>query len=61
MVSHDNITWTGNNMMRNYVSLGYKDRMLSYLPLSHIAAQLLDIHIPLLSGLCVYFAQPDAL
>jgi long-chain-fatty-acid--CoA ligase ACSBG len=61
MISHDNITWTSGNMVANYVDCTYTDRMLSYLPLSHIAAQLLDIHVPIQTGVCVYFAQPDAL
>lgn len=35
--------------------------IVSYLPLSHIAAQILDIFLPLMGGLSVYFAQPDAM
>ena len=34
---------------------------LSYLPLSHIAAQICDIFGPIAIGGTVYFAQPDAL
>ena len=34
---------------------------LSYLPLSHIAAQITDIWIALVSGSTVYFAQPNVL
>jgi len=34
---------------------------LSYLPLSHVAAQIVDIYCPLLYAASVYFAQPDAL
>lgn len=34
---------------------------ISYLPLSHIAGQVVDIIIPALVGSCVWFAQPDAL
>lgn len=42
--------------------LGYaEDVVLSYLPLSHVAAQLLDIHLPISCAATVYFAQPDAL
>ena len=35
--------------------------MVSYLPLSHIAAQVADIYIPLTYGSTVHFARPDAL
>ena len=34
---------------------------ISYLPLSHAAAQLFDIYVPIVNGATVYFAQPDAL
>lgn len=37
------------------------DHMISYLPLSHVAAQMMDIHAPLHCGLTIHFAQPDAL
>ena len=61
MISHDNVTWTANNVMELIHGISPADRMVSYLPLSHIAAQMIDIHCPLLSGACVYFAKPDAL
>ncbi len=35
--------------------------MISYLPLSHVAAQMMDIHAALHTGLTIHFAQPDAL
>ena len=61
MISHDNVTWVTQNMVENYVDFNPEDRLLSYLPLSHIAAQIMDIHGPLISGAQTYFAQPDAL
>lgn len=61
MISHDNATWTAKVANHEMGGLGPDDRILSYLPLSHIAAQMLDIHAPMASGMCVYFAQPDAL
>jgi long-chain-fatty-acid--CoA ligase ACSBG len=39
----------------------HTERSITYLPLSHIAAQMLDIHGPMSMGSHVYFAQPDAL
>jgi long-chain-fatty-acid--CoA ligase ACSBG len=61
MISHDNITWTGQNFLDHVMPCNYEERIVSYLPLSHIAGQLIDIYFPLLIGGCTYFAQPDAL
>jgi long-chain-fatty-acid--CoA ligase ACSBG len=61
MLSHDNITWTTTRMTQDYLELNQADRIVSYLPLSHIAAQLIDIYVPLTVGAAVYFAQLDAL
>ncbi len=61
MISHDNITWTAQNIIDHYMKLDQNERVVSYLPLSHIAAQLIDIYAMLLLGGCTYFAQPDAL
>ena len=63
MVTNDNITWTVATMLL-VTRKGYMDGsdcMISYLPLSHIAAQMLDMHMPLKTGTQIYFAQPDAL
>jgi long-chain-fatty-acid--CoA ligase ACSBG len=60
MISHDNITWTTAALLER-VSLDHRERMISYLPLSHIAAQILDIHGPLNAGYQIFFARPDAL
>ena len=59
----DNITWTAQTMLLATVkgSLDNSDIIISYLPLSHIAAQMLDMHAPMKSGAQIYFAQPDAL
>ena len=61
MISHDNITWTAQNIIDNYLDLNHTDRAISYLPLSHIAAQLIDIFAMMQLGACSYFARPDAL
>ena len=39
----------------------FEERSVSYLPLSHIAGQMLDIYMAITVGGTVYFAQPDAL
>eukprot|EP00605_Chrysophyceae_sp_TOSAG23-4_P001818 GSChrysophyteH1.ASY1.ANO1.2008.1 assembled CDS len=61
MISHDNVTWTTKNMLTYYGDFNHEDRVCSYLPLSHIAAQIVDIHVPMGLGACTYFCQPDAL
>ncbi len=61
MISHDNVTWTVKNLLDNYMDVNHTERIVSYLPLSHIAAQMIDVHAPMYVGGCTYFAQPDAL
>ena len=64
MISHDNVTWTTKANMDHQPAITSGDlRVVSYLPLSHIAAQIVDIHSPmagLLLGLKaeVHFARP---
>ncbi|XP_076007427.1 long-chain-fatty-acid--CoA ligase ACSBG2-like [Genypterus blacodes] len=64
MLSHDNITWTANSTCR-HVNLSDASRtqetVVSYLPLSHIAAQMVDIWVTMKIGGVTHFAQPDAL
>jgi long-chain-fatty-acid--CoA ligase ACSBG len=63
MITNDNVTWTVSTMLlitrRGFMD--NSDHMISYLPLSHIAAQMLDMHMPLSTGCQIHFAQPDAL
>ncbi len=61
MISHDNVVWTTGVMGEAYIDINHTDRVCSYLPLSHIAAQIIDLHIPMRTGACTYFCQPDAL
>jgi long-subunit acyl-CoA synthetase (AMP-forming) len=56
MLSHDNLTWTIKQVI-DLVGLGADDRLISYLPLSHIAEQLISIHGPMARGACTYFAE----
>ena len=37
------------------------DVLVSYLPLSHVAAQVLDMIVPLMRGATVYFTPPHAI
>jgi len=70
MVTHDNLTWTAKALVlsaSDFGCAGTEERMISYLPLSHIAAQILDIISPIvltatLKENCrIIFARPDAL
>lgn len=63
MITHDNITWTVRAML-SFVPGGMldnNDHIISFLPLSHVAAQMLDMHMPMQTGAQCHFAQPDAL
>ncbi|XP_037679882.1 long-chain-fatty-acid--CoA ligase ACSBG2 isoform X2 [Choloepus didactylus] len=64
MLSHDNITWLAGAAARdcNLCCPPVKQEVvISYLPLSHIAAQMMDLWIPIKVGGLTFFAQPDAL
>ena len=70
MVSHDNALWTCEAGLAHHAELaneGFSCRVVSFLPLSHIAAQVTDIFAPIFyagtRGLpsTTYFARPDAL
>jgi long-chain acyl-CoA synthetase len=56
MLSHHNLTWTSHQMV-SIAKPTADDVLLSYLPLSHIAEQVLTIYCPLFSGTQVYFAS----
>ncbi|XP_058493989.1 long-chain-fatty-acid--CoA ligase ACSBG2-like isoform X1 [Solea solea] len=64
MLSHDNLTWTA---LSTSIHVNLTDTTrgqevgVSYLPLSHIAAQMVDIWIAMKIGGATYFAEPDAL
>jgi long-subunit acyl-CoA synthetase (AMP-forming) len=55
MLSHDNITWTAQAAV-NLVAGKPEDQVISYLPLSHIAEQVVSLHGPMNYGACVTFA-----
>ncbi|HEU4990698.1 MAG TPA: AMP-binding protein [Gemmatimonadaceae bacterium] len=56
MLSHDNVVWTAGT---GIAALGIRagDNILSYLPLSHIAEQIVSIFGPVNFGGCTWFAQ----
>ncbi|XP_069379537.1 long-chain-fatty-acid--CoA ligase ACSBG2-like isoform X3 [Paralichthys olivaceus] len=61
MLSHDNLTWTARTAS-TLVDFTYGVEVLvSYLPLSHVAAQMIDMWLTMVFAGTVYFADPDAL
>ena len=62
MLSHDNIVWTTKTIV-DMVNLNTTniEKIVSYLPLSHIAAQMIDIYMPLICAGETWFAEPTAL
>ena len=62
-ITNDNITWTTNVITTTlkFKKTTPEDSVISYLPVSHIAAQILDMYSPVLGGFQVFFGEPDAL
>jgi len=54
-LTHRNLIWTARTGTREVIGRRHDDRQLSYLPLAHIAEQMLALHIPLQHGGCIYF------
>ena len=66
MLSHDNIVWITVEMMEIVAQerpelIGPQNRLVSYLPLSHIAGLQGDLIIHMFNSCEIYFARPDAL
>jgi len=56
MITHDNITWTTQQAV-NLLKANHDDQVLSYLPLSHIAEQMISLYAPILCGATAWFAE----
>jgi len=56
MLSHHNVTWTAGRVADAY-SVNAHDDLISYLPLSHIAEQVVSLHSPMGVGGCSWFAE----
>ena len=64
MLSHDSMIWESTlifDLLDDYMKITDDERVVSYLPLSHVAAQSIDLLGAVTSGTKVYFARPDAL
>lgn len=62
MLTHDNFTFDANAVTRRFDNLEWGNEVfVSYLPLSHVAAQILDVYLSIWVAGTVYFADKDAL
>jgi long-subunit acyl-CoA synthetase (AMP-forming) len=56
MITHDNATWTARQAVAS-TGARPKDELISYLPLSHIAEQVVSLFVPLTVGCTTWFAE----
>uniref|UniRef100_A0A8B9LE99 long-chain-fatty-acid--CoA ligase n=1 Tax=Astyanax mexicanus TaxID=7994 RepID=A0A8B9LE99_ASTMX len=61
MLSHDNITWIANASGMVIGTKMKEESLVSYLPLSHVAAQVYDLWVSMKFAGTTHFAEPDAL
>ena len=59
MISHDNITWSSRLVVEQAGQ--NQERLLSYLPLSHVAAFMSNCLVSIFAANEVHFADPNAL
>jgi len=55
MLSHHNLAWSARTGLSTF-QVDRQDVMVSYLPLSHIAEQMLTIYVAITAGMKIYFA-----
>ena len=58
-MSHDNITWSSKIAVATYG--WHKETFMSFLPMSHVAAQILDNYLSPTCGGTLYYADKDCL
>ena len=56
MLSHRNLMWTAAQVSAGF-QVGPEHAVISYLPLSHSAEQMVSLYIPLTTGLTTWFAE----
>jgi len=56
MLTHDNIVWTARKVAET-VEGDHRDHVISYLPLSHIAEQMVSLVVPMTTGCTAWFAE----
>ncbi|KAM9961404.1 hypothetical protein ACTFIR_004249 [Dictyostelium discoideum] len=63
MLTHSNVLWTVHTIGYDVVNIDapHTERIISYLPLSHIAEQIVSLYAPIVFGFPVSFAEKTAL
>lgn len=56
MITHDNIIWTASKLAET-CEADHLDQLISYLPLSHIAEQMVSLMVPLTIGCTIWVAE----
>jgi len=56
MLTHQNVIWVAQELVATY-EIKPGESIISYLPLSHIAEQVISIYSPLYAGACTWFAE----
>lgn len=56
MLSHANLAWSATALGQSLTATA-KERVISYLPLAHVAEQMVSIHTPAMVGFPIYFAR----
>lgn len=57
MLSHDNLAFTARNAVEMLGGVSEEDCLVSYLPLSHIAEQMLSLHLSITAGYPIWVAE----
>lgn len=61
MISHDNMVFNTKSVVELFTNKQSEERFVSYLPLNHVAAQCMDIFLPMATAGQVFFADKNAL
>lgn len=62
MLSHDNLIWVAQTGIASFGKIDVGNEVfVSYLPMSHVAAQVLDISAAIQSAATIYFADKNAM
>jgi long-subunit acyl-CoA synthetase (AMP-forming) len=56
ILTHRNMAWMAGKVVE-LLDVTASDRLISYLPLSHIAEQIASLYLSMATGACVYFAE----